>query len=229
MLDYSFYIPTPRLAIIYPNPSNETHVTFYLELYKNYTTVDEHGNTKYSVPDPAAATKLLQERAAQIESENSYGRYILAILPPESASDNDSLKRVQKAIPVGIATLNLRGPGTPPIPGKKAIPVKLIINSYLVDIGFSLLPSARGKGYATEAVEGLSGWFEREKGVTELLAYCDDDNKASMKVLERSGFESLGKRDFPTLMNSGSVGRTERPALMVYARGLKKELAEYGL
>ncbi|KAF1971253.1 hypothetical protein BU23DRAFT_556068 [Bimuria novae-zelandiae CBS 107.79] len=211
MLDFNFYITTPRLAITYFNPTKESHIAFTMELYKDYTSVDENGAVKKIMPDHAAAIKLMEDRAAQIES-TGYGRYLVSVLPPSDFSE-DIAHRVRNATPVGLVGLNLRGPDTPPLP----------------DIGFSLLPSARGKGYATEAVEGLTGWYASEKGVTELLGYCDEDNEASIKVLRRAGFELLGERDIAPLKNNGGVKHDQPEILLVWTRGLKKDPKEYGL
>ncbi|OAG06438.1 acyl-CoA N-acyltransferase [Paraphaeosphaeria sporulosa] len=213
MLDFDFYITTPRLVITYFNPSKESHIAFTLELYKDYTVVDENGTTKPTIPDHAAAIEMLEGRATQIET-TGYGRYCVSVLPPPTDSNEDIAKRVENATPVGLVGLNLRGPDTPPLP----------------DIGFHLLPSVRGKGYAAEAVKGLSDYYDREKGVTELVGYCNDDNEASMKVLRRAGFELLGERNIASLMSPGTISKGGQPnTLLAWARGLKKDPKEYGL
>jgi RimJ/RimL family protein N-acetyltransferase len=212
MLDNNFYITTPRLAITYPDPKNEAHIAFSLELYKDYTTTDANGTVKHTIPDRAAAIAMMETRAAQIET-TGYGRYYVSVLPPTSSPEEDEAERVQKSTLVGMVSLNLRNADAPPLP----------------DIGFNLLPSTRGKGYATEAVEGLTKWYEKEKGVTELLGYCDDDNIASTKVLRRAGFELLGDRVIASLMNAGNVSQEHQGKLLVWTRGLKKDPKEYGL
>ena len=61
-----------------------------------------------------------------------------------------------------------------------------------VEIGYGLVPSTRGHGYATEAVLGLLEWL-RDEGVRDVVAECDVDNVASRAVLTRCGFaESEG-------------------------------------
>lgn len=212
MLDHSFYITTPRLAITYFNPRRESHIAFTLELYKDYKTTDENGNVKYTIPDRAAAIATMETREEQIET-TGFGRYLVSVLPSASDPNEDIAERVQKSTPVGLVALNLRGADTPPLP----------------DIGFNLLPSTRGKGYATEATEGLTKWYEKEKGVTEILGYCDDDNFASIKVLERTGFKLLGERDIAALTNPGNVSQYSSAKMLVWTRGLKKDPTEYGL
>lgn len=56
-----------------------------------------------------------------------------------------------------------------------------------VEIGYGLAESARGHGYATEAVSGLLAWLA-DQGVREVVAECDDGNTPSMAVLRRCGF-----------------------------------------
>ena len=56
-----------------------------------------------------------------------------------------------------------------------------------VEIGYGLAESARGQGYATEAVLGLIDWL-RDQGVREVIAECDPDNAPSIAVLRRCGF-----------------------------------------
>jgi len=60
-----------------------------------------------------------------------------------------------------------------------------------VEIGYGLAESARGQGYATEAVRGLLGWLA-EQGVGEVLAECEPGNVPSIAVLRRCGFEPPG-------------------------------------
>jgi RimJ/RimL family protein N-acetyltransferase len=60
-----------------------------------------------------------------------------------------------------------------------------------VEIGYGLADSARGQGYATEAVRGLIHWL-RDQGVGEVIAECDPDNVASIAVLRRCGFSPPG-------------------------------------
>ena len=60
-----------------------------------------------------------------------------------------------------------------------------------VEIGYGLAESARGQGYATEAVLGLIDSL-RTRGVLEVLAECDPGNAPSIAVLRRCGFERPG-------------------------------------
>jgi RimJ/RimL family protein N-acetyltransferase len=56
-----------------------------------------------------------------------------------------------------------------------------------VEIGYGLIPGARGHGYAAEAVLAMMS-IARGHGVAQLVADTDDDNTASQRTLERAGF-----------------------------------------
>ncbi|RYG40963.1 N-acetyltransferase, partial [bacterium] len=60
--------------------------------------------------------------------------------------------------------------------------------------GYSLLETARGRGYATEAIQQLLvlGW---EAGLVTIYARVQPDNGPSHRVLARCGFECEGERD----------------------------------
>jgi RimJ/RimL family protein N-acetyltransferase len=55
-------------------------------------------------------------------------------------------------------------------------------------IGYGLVPSARGQGYATEAVQALITYAFAKPQVLRIVADTLLDNKASCNVLEKSGF-----------------------------------------
>ena len=59
------------------------------------------------------------------------------------------------------------------------------------EIGYSLHPEAQGQGYASEAVTALIRAL-RDRGVETVVAGCDPDNDASIRLLERLGFEYDG-------------------------------------
>ncbi|MFF3957814.1 GNAT family N-acetyltransferase [Streptomyces sp. NPDC001890] len=55
-----------------------------------------------------------------------------------------------------------------------------------VTIGYGLVPSARGMGYASEALRALL-LFAREQGVSRVHGDSDLDNTASQRVMEAAG------------------------------------------
>lgn len=67
------------------------------------------------------------------------------------------------------------------------------------ELGYDLVPSARGNGYATEAVTALAGWAFRQPGLTLLEATVNDGNAPSHAVLRRAGFTEAGSGEGSTL------------------------------
>jgi len=63
----------------------------------------------------------------------------------------------------------------------------------VVEIGFSVIPDRRRRGYATEAAQAIVDWALHEPGIRSVIARCDADNEASIRVLERVGFVRTGK------------------------------------
>lgn len=61
------------------------------------------------------------------------------------------------------------------------------------ELGFWLLSSARGKGYAAAAVALVAGWITDEVGVRLLFTRAHPDNEGSARVLARAGFENRGR------------------------------------
>jgi RimJ/RimL family protein N-acetyltransferase len=62
----------------------------------------------------------------------------------------------------------------------------------VIEIGYSVCPEWRGKGYATEFVRALTEHAVRAGGVTRILAHAFAANPASVRVLERCGYTRLG-------------------------------------
>lgn len=62
----------------------------------------------------------------------------------------------------------------------------------VVEIGYSVCPEWRGRGYAVESVQALTAHILREAGVTRILSHAFETDPASMRVLERCGYARLG-------------------------------------
>ncbi|ASZ10518.1 GNAT family N-acetyltransferase [Chitinophaga sp. MD30] len=71
--------------------------------------------------------------------------------------------------------------------GFKGVPNK----AGAVEIGYSILPAYRNKGYATEAVEGMLSWAFMHQSVRRVLAECDVTNIASVNVLQKAGMHLI--------------------------------------
>jgi RimJ/RimL family protein N-acetyltransferase len=63
-----------------------------------------------------------------------------------------------------------------------------------VEIGYTILPTNRRRGYAAEAAAGLLAWGAATGEVGAVIACVRPDNIASLKVIERlGGFEEIGR------------------------------------
>ena len=62
-----------------------------------------------------------------------------------------------------------------------------------VEIGYALVPRARGSGLAAESVALLAGWALSQLGVRALLARVSPGNTASLRLLDRMGFSADGQ------------------------------------
>lgn len=62
-----------------------------------------------------------------------------------------------------------------------------------LEIGYSLAPSERGKGYGTEAVRLMVDYLFLSKENERIQAQVDPKNIASQRILEKNGFKKEGK------------------------------------
>ena len=61
------------------------------------------------------------------------------------------------------------------------------------EIGYGIAEDYQGYGYATEAVNAVVDWALKQNTVNRVIAEVDRDNIASVRVLEKSGFEPTGR------------------------------------
>lgn len=81
--------------------------------------------------------------------------------------------------------------GTPTLPESESH------QKVLREIGFMLHPHVWGKGYASEALQGLiKAIFENNKSLTHLMATVDEGNEASNRVIEKSGFRKVERMEY---------------------------------
>jgi ribosomal-protein-alanine N-acetyltransferase len=64
-----------------------------------------------------------------------------------------------------------------------------------LEVGYSVVPDRRRRGYATEAAAALVTWAHDQPGVEAIIAACDADNAASILTLERVGFRRTGEAE----------------------------------
>jgi ribosomal-protein-alanine N-acetyltransferase len=63
-----------------------------------------------------------------------------------------------------------------------------------IELGYSVVPACRRRGYASEAARALLAWACHHTRVQEIVAGCDRDNEASRRTLHRLGFSLTGER-----------------------------------
>lgn len=68
-----------------------------------------------------------------------------------------------------------------------------VIGDGMVEIGYALVTSCQGRGYATEAVRSLVAKARGVPGVARVVGHTPLDRPASGRVLEKAGFTPLGE------------------------------------
>ena len=63
-----------------------------------------------------------------------------------------------------------------------------------VEIGYTLLPAARGRGYAIEAVRAMFDWAQRVHGIRRFRASVAPDNERSLNLIAKLGFVHTGEQ-----------------------------------
>jgi len=63
----------------------------------------------------------------------------------------------------------------------------------VVEIGFSVVPDRRRRGYATEAARSLVDWAFADPAIREITARSEPENEASARVLSAAGFARIGE------------------------------------
>ena len=64
----------------------------------------------------------------------------------------------------------------------------------MVEVGYTLLPSARKNGYAIEAVRAAFDWATRVHGVRRFRASVAPDNERSLNLIGKLGFVRTGEQ-----------------------------------
>jgi len=140
-------------------------------------------------PLPAAAARALpadRETSARLLGAELSAQWphsdLLDVLPLQGASTLETA-------PYGVWVLIERGSRT--VVGDAGF-VGPPGEDEAIEIGYSVVPDRRGRGYATEAVSALVAWALEQPGVRAVVASCAADNTPSVRLLERLGFRRTG-------------------------------------
>lgn len=60
-----------------------------------------------------------------------------------------------------------------------------------VEIGYNIIPTYQGQGYATKMARRVIDWAFQTPGIQVITAECLDDNLGSIRVLEKVGMRRL--------------------------------------
>lgn len=192
MSDFDFHITTPRLYLSYADPSRDSHCDFMLSLLHGPWSLKWHPDILKTVPDREASRKLLETGVDRLQ-RTGYGRYLIS-LRPENEKEEDSDKPFSERDFEHIGTVSmqlgrLEGVPAPTIP----------------DVGFNVVGEYHGKGYASEAVQGLLKYFRETKGIKEFAGLTHQTNGPSMRLFRRNGFKDWGTRTVTGILWSGEA------------------------
>ncbi|TAK88834.1 N-acetyltransferase [Patescibacteria group bacterium] len=63
-------------------------------------------------------------------------------------------------------------------------------NPTVIGFGYFLDPSMRGRGLVTASIQALMQMAQTSMEITEFVAFCEDSNAPSVKILKKLGFNS---------------------------------------
>lgn len=64
-----------------------------------------------------------------------------------------------------------------------------------IEIGYGTYEEFRGKGFMTEAVQGMIKWAKKQANIKAILASTEKENKASFSVLIKNNFLNIGETE----------------------------------
>jgi len=64
-----------------------------------------------------------------------------------------------------------------------------------IEVGYGTFPKCRGRGYMPEALAGMLGWAKNMAGIKSMTAETEQDNAASIRVMQKANFKLINKHD----------------------------------
>ncbi|SDI02510.1 Acetyltransferase (GNAT) domain-containing protein [Planococcus glaciei] len=64
-----------------------------------------------------------------------------------------------------------------------------------LELGYSIVPRYQGYGYATEMAKAMVKCGLEQPGIERIIAGCDNDNFASIRVLEKAGLKRFEEKE----------------------------------
>jgi RimJ/RimL family protein N-acetyltransferase len=126
----------------------------------------------YAIPldFPGTATEVLELRRIQLAAD-----------PARAPWSVRAMVRRDDRVMVGF--VNFHGP-----PGTNDIE-----EAGAAELGWTVFPEHRRKGYATETAQRLMDWARNEHGVRRFISSTTADNAPSLRVHEKLGFRRTGQ------------------------------------
>jgi RimJ/RimL family protein N-acetyltransferase len=180
-------VPDPRgPRLDAERPSGEEHIEFLTDLFADPEIARWHwpGQAPGSGPRSSEQSRLLHRQGAEHWAERGYGWWLWR--------DRDRERLVAR---VGLVWTSVEGEAA-------------------VELGWSVPVREHGRGYATEAaIASLSYAFD-EAGLGEVVTFTWTENLASLRVMEKSGFEftrSFEHAGLPHLLYTARAGQWSPP------------------
>ncbi|WP_069170193.1 GNAT family N-acetyltransferase [Streptomyces griseus] len=80
----------------------------------------------------------------------------------------------------------------------------------IVELGYGIVPSRRGRGYATEAAQALTAFAFTSSEVHTVSAGVDVSNTSSVRVLEKAGFRRWATEEHTATFRRRSPDHSQR-------------------
>lgn len=70
------------------------------------------------------------------------------------------------------------------------------------EVGYWVSGDKQGQGFATEMLQAMIGFAFGDGSLSKLVATAAIENPISLRVLEKQGFQIIGRKDLPTVKNT---------------------------
>jgi len=148
--------------------------------------------------------RLIVRRATAEDKENFFllngdeqvMRYIRAVITrEESDAKLEQILAEEKASPttVGLGRWLIDEKESGQFIGSFAL-IPIPTEPDKTQLGYSFIPSAWGKGYATEVARAGLQYFLDNTDIPEIYGVSETENTASMQVLQKAGFKYFGTK-----------------------------------
>jgi RimJ/RimL family protein N-acetyltransferase len=152
-----------------------------------------------SAPEEILTERMLLRKPRLSDGQLVYDRYasnsevrrFLLFPPPKGVQDsNEFIERCLSVWKEGTAfPYAIERSGDGEFLGM----VEIRMEGHKADIGYVIARDAWGQGYASEAAKALVDWALEQKNIYRVWAFCDAENKASARVMEKAGLEYEGR------------------------------------